>query len=216
MTVGVITVCQIDHHGLDIFRVARVERHVRLEEPVVLVEIRLRDFRRANDVVRHVVFFHDLFDRCGVNRPALIEQTLDRRFDGRLALPGSQVEDVQIFAARTGRSDAQKFVIGHAETDARKQVVPPTVVLESARFANEAVDHVPVVDSMFVLAMQARQTLGASLGVPDFKMLGKDTDRDLLAHQSTWHAVGVLPDADRARIANLHLDGAEEGERLGW
>ncbi len=74
----------------------------------------------------------------------------------------------------------------------------------------------PVVDSMFVLAMQARQTLGASLGVPDFKMLGKDTDRDLLAHQPTWHAVSVLPDADRARIANLHLDGAEKGKRLGW
>lgn len=216
MTVGFITGCQVDLHDLNIFRVARVERHVRLEEPVVLLEIRLRDFRRANDVVRHVVFFHDILDRCGVDRPTLIEQTLDRRFDGRLALPGRQVEDFQIFAARTGRSGAQKFVIGHAKADARKQVVPPTVVLESARFANEAVDHVPVVDPMFVLAVQARQTLGASLGVPDFKMLGKDTDRDLLADQPTRHAVGVLPDADRARIANRHLVGAEEGEYLGW
>jgi len=129
VAVGVITVCQIDRHGLDIFRVARVERHVRLEERVVLVEIRLWDFRRANDVVRHVVFFYDLLDRCGVNHPPLIEQTLDRPFDGRLALPGSQVEDFQIFATRTGRSGAQKFVIGHAETDARKQVVSPTIVL---------------------------------------------------------------------------------------
>ena len=216
MTVRVITVCQIDRHGLDIFRVARVERHVRLEEHVVLVEIRCRDFRRANDVVRHVVLFHDLLDRCGVDRPPLIEQTLDRRFDGRLALPGSQVEDFQVLTARTGRSGAQQLVIGHAETDARKQIVSPTVVLESARFANEAVDHMPVVDSMFAFAMQTRQTLGTSLGVPDFKMLGIDTDRDLFADQPTRHAVGVLPNADRARIANLHLDGAEEGEYLGW
>jgi hypothetical protein len=120
MTVRFKTGCQVEFHGLDCFRLARVERHVRLEEHVVLLEIRLRDFRRAGNVVRHVVFFHDLLDRCCVNRPPLIEQTLDRRFDGRLALPGSQIEDFQIFAARTGRSGAQKFVIGHAETDARK------------------------------------------------------------------------------------------------
>ena len=148
-----MTVGQVDLYDLDIFRLARVERHVRLEEHVVLLKIRLRNLRRANHVVRHVVLFHDLLDRGCVNRPTLFEKTLDRRFDGRLALSGSQVKDPQVFTARTGRSGGQKFVIGHAEADARKQVVAPTVVLESARLANEAVDHVPVVDSMFVLAV---------------------------------------------------------------
>ena len=215
MTVGQIVFHGPDLQDLDISLLARVERHVRLEEHVVLLEIRLRNFRGSNHVVRDVVLFHDLLDRCRVNRPALFEQVLDRPFDGRLALAGSQVENLQVFTARTGRSGAQKFVIGHAETDAREQVVSPTVVLESARLANEAVDHMPVVDSMLVLAVQTRQTFGASLGVPDFKMFGENADRDLFADQPTRDAVGVLPDANRARIAHRHLDGAEKGQRLG-
>jgi len=215
MTVHFKTGRQVDLHDLDIFLLARVERHVRLEEHVVLLEIRLRNFRGSNHVVRRVGFFHNLFDRCRVNRPAFFEQALDRRFHARLALPGSQVEDLQVFTARAGWSACQKFIIGHTETDAGEQVISPTVVLESARLADQAVDDMPVVDAMFVLAVQTWQTLGAALGVPDFKMLGKDAHRDLLADQPTGHAVGVLPDGDRARTANLCLDGAEEGERLG-
>ena len=74
----------------------------------------------------------------------------------------------------------------------------------------------PVVDAVFVFAVKARQTLAAALGVPDFKMLGEDTDRDLLADQPTGHTVGVMLDGDRARTADLRLDGAEEGKRFGW
>ncbi len=153
MTVRFKTVCQIDFHDLDMVLLVGVERHVRLEERVVLLEIRLRNFQGANRVVRHVVLFHDLFDRCRVNRPALFEQPLDRRVNARLALPGSQIQDPQILTARTGRLGGQQLIIGHPEADARKQVVPPTVVLESARLAYEAVDHVPIVDPMFALAM---------------------------------------------------------------
>ena len=86
-----MTIRQVDLHDLDIFRLAPVERHVRLEEHVVLLEIRIRNFRRSNYVVRRVGFFHNLLDRFRVNRPALFEQTLDRRFHARLALAGSQV-----------------------------------------------------------------------------------------------------------------------------
>jgi len=80
---------QVDIHGL--IRLARVERHVRREEHVVLLEIRLRDFQSLNHVARYVVLFHDLLDRCRVNCLALFEQAFDGRFDGRLALSGSQV-----------------------------------------------------------------------------------------------------------------------------
>ena len=96
----------------------------------------------------------------------------------------------------------QKFVIGHAEADAGKQVVSPTIVLESARLANETVDDVPVVDAVFVLAVQTRQTLAAALGVPDFKMLGEDADRDLLADQPAGHAVG---DRKSTRLNSSHI-----------
>ena len=91
MAVHFKTSRQIDLHDSDIFRLVRVERHVRLEEHVVFFEIRLRNFRGSNHVVRRVGFFHNLFDRCRVNRPALFEQALDRRFHARLALAGSQV-----------------------------------------------------------------------------------------------------------------------------
>jgi len=211
---------QVDFHGPDLhapdlFLLARVKRHVRLKEHVVLLKIRLRNFQGSNHVVRPVVLFPDLFNRFRINRPAFFEQTLDRPFDARFALPGGQVEDLQVFTTRAGWIGSQKFIIGHAEPDARKQVVMPTVVLESARLANEAVDDVPVVDPMFLLAVQTRQTLGASLGVPDFKMLGEDTNRHLLADQPTRHAVGVLPDANRARTTDLRHDGIEEGKWLG-
>jgi hypothetical protein len=86
-----VTVCQIDLHDPDVFLFSRVERHVRLEEHVVLLEIRMRNFRGSNHVVRRVVLFHNLLDRFRVNRPALIEQALDRRFHGRLAFAGSHV-----------------------------------------------------------------------------------------------------------------------------
>ncbi len=88
-----MTVAQIDLDDIDTFRLARVERHVRLEEHVVLLKIRLRNLRRANHVVQHVILFHDLVGRSCVNRPTLFEKTLDRRFHGRLALSGSQVKD---------------------------------------------------------------------------------------------------------------------------
>lgn len=215
MMVRFKTGCQVDIHDLDTVRLVRVERHVRLEEHVVLLEIRLRDFRGSNRVIQHLGFFHNLFDRCRVNHPALFEQTLNCRFHGRLALAGCQIEDLQVFTARTGWPACQKFVIGHAEADAGKQIVSPAVVFEGARLANEAVDDVAVVDAMLVLAVQTRQSLGATLGVPDFKMLGKNTDRDLLADQPTGHTVGVLPDGDRARTADRRLDSTKKGERLG-
>ena len=102
------TIRQIYLHDLETFLLATVlldtaERHVGLEERVVLLEIRLRNVRVSNPVAREVVLFHDLFDRCRVNRPAFFEQALDRHFHERFAHPGCQIKYPQIFTARPGR-----------------------------------------------------------------------------------------------------------------
>ena len=79
MTVSFKTGCQVDLHNLNTVHLVRVERHVRLEEHVVRLEIRFRNFRCSNHVVHRVGFFHNLLDRFRVNRSAFLEQTLDRR-----------------------------------------------------------------------------------------------------------------------------------------
>lgn len=139
----------IHHFDLhDLFVPARVKGHVRLEEQVVLIEVRLRDFRSANHVALCVILFDKLLDRRRVNHQAIFKQAMDRPFDGRLAHPCGEVKDTQILAARTPWTVGKQFVIGHAKPDAREQVAMPTIVFECARLADETVDHVPVVDPM--------------------------------------------------------------------
>lgn len=198
----------------DLFRLARVKGHVRLEEQVVLVEVRLRDFRSENHVAFGVLLFNELLDRRRVNRQTTFKQTLDRPFDGRLAHPRGEVKDAQILAARTPWPVGKQFVVGHAEPNAREQVAMPTVVFECSRFTDEAIDHVPVVDPMLALAMQTRQTFGASLGVPDLDVLSENAGRHLLADQPTWHTVGIHLDDNRARTADRRRDRVVEGDRL--
>ena len=189
---------------------------VRLEEHVVLVEVRFRDLRGSNDLVLRIACFDDFLDGIRVDRSASLKQSFDRTFDGRLAHPSGQIKDFQVLAACTRRPFFQEFVVRHAEPNARKQVVVPAVVLERARLADEAVDHVSIVDSVLALAVQTRQTLGASLCVPDFEMFGKDANLHLLADQPTRHAVDVVLDDDRARTTNRHLDRVVVRDRPGW
>jgi hypothetical protein len=89
----------------------------------------------------------------------------------------------------------------------------PLVVFKCPRLADKALDDVSVVDPMLVPAVQSRQSFGASLGIPDFEMFRENTDRHLLANQPTRHAVGVMLDANRARLADLRFDLVKERDR---
>jgi hypothetical protein len=208
--------CQIDLQKTTVFIHVGIERHVRLEQHVVLFEVRLRYLRITNKIAGDIAFFHEFLDGCRVDGPPLLQEMLNGALDGRLALPGRQIENGQVFPAGPGRSADTQFVIGHAKTYARKEIVPPTVVLEGTRLTNQTVDYMPVIDLVFFFAMQAWEPLGTSLGIPDFQMLGKNTDSDFLANKPTGYTVGIVFHANRARTANSHLDRVEKGQRFGW
>lgn len=75
---------------------------IRLEEHVVLIEVRLRDLRGSDDLALFIMFFDEFLDGVRVDRPTFFQQMFDRRFDGRLAHPCGHVKDSQVLAARTG------------------------------------------------------------------------------------------------------------------
>lgn len=158
---------------------------------------------------------NDFLDRRCVDGPAFLQQTLDGPLHGRFAFPGGQMKNGQIFAARPGRKTIDQFVVGHAESHARKKIIPPAIILEGTRLANQAVDYMTIVDVMLLPSSQTRQPLDTTVGVPDFKMLGEDANRHILVDQPTRHAINVVFHVDRARTAYLRFHGIEKGKRLG-
>ena len=188
-------------HGITIVR-KLIRFEFRFQQGVVLIEVGRRHVRVRCGVGRHLVLFDDCFDRLRIDRTAFVQQPTDCCFDCRFAFCCGQVKDSQVFAARPGWQTLAKFVVGHAKPDTGEQVVMPLVILEGSRLADEARNNVPVVDAMLVLAVQSWKAFRAALSVPHFKMLGEDADRHFFADQSARHAVGVVLDANRARLAN--------------
>jgi len=62
----------------------------RLEEHVVLIEVRLRDLRGSDDLALWIACFDEFLDGIRIDRPTFFKQSLDRAFDGRLA-PASSI-----------------------------------------------------------------------------------------------------------------------------
>ncbi len=109
----------------------------------------------------------------------------------RFTLPRRQVQDPQILAVRIGRPLFDQSVVGHAKVARRKQLLPIAVVRERARFANQPIDDMPVVDAMLVAATQSGQTLDELLRVPHFQVFDEDADLDFFPDQPARHRVAV-------------------------
>ena len=105
------------------------------------------------------------------NLPLVAQQEFQRLCHVRFQSPGSQLEDPQVDHVRLpGRQAPIKRFPGLPEDILREEVFPMAVIAKSARFAQEAVDDVPIVDAVMVGAGDARQGFDVPIGVPDFDL----------------------------------------------
>ena len=108
------------------------------------------------------------------------------------------MQDREILPVRPRRLRFVQQVVGGAETAGREQLLAVAVVGQGAGLADQRVDHVPVIDPLFLPPAQPRQRLHQLLPVPHFQVLHVDAHLDTDADQATVHRVGVV----------LHVDGA--------
>jgi hypothetical protein len=65
----------------------------------------------------------------------------------------------------------QQLVVGHPKPGCGIQMIDVLVVGESARFADQRIDHMAKVDPLLALSEQSRQAFQALVPVPEFKMV---------------------------------------------
>jgi hypothetical protein len=116
------------------------------------------------------------------------------------------VQDAQVLLGRPLRLLVQEHIVGQAEATAGKQVGLVAVVGERPRFANQPVDHVPVVDPVLVAAAQARQRLDQLLPVPDLDPLRVEAGLHPLPDQPAGHRVDVAFHPDGAAAVHPHRE----------
>src|SRR3989304_7254077 len=100
----------------------------------------------------------------------------------------------------------------------RKKVIAVAVVAKSAGFAQQAVDHVAVVNLVVVGAWHARHALNALVGVPDLDVPFIDTHSGALAFQPAGDAVAIAAHPKNSVLSNPHVEFAHlwPGLRCEW
>jgi hypothetical protein len=89
-------------------------------------------------------------------------------------------------------------VVGQAEPRRREQIVAVGVLGERARFANQRVDDVPVVDGVAIATHQSRQRVDLLVRVPDLDAVGKESCFDFLVDEPAVHRVDVAVNVNQA------------------
>lgn len=121
-----------------------------------------------------------------------------------LAVPGRQLQDLQVFAdALAGTVIAAKPIVGNAKVAARKHLLPILVVLERTGLANQRIDHVTVIDRVLAAARQPGHPLNFASRVPDLDEVRVDHDVDPVANQPAGNRIRVTLDLDRAATVDL-------------
>jgi hypothetical protein len=120
-----------------------------------------------------------------------------------LAVPGRQLEDLQVLAdALAGTVIAAKFIVGDTKVAGRKHLLPILVVLERTGLADQRIDHVTVIDRVLAAARQPGHPLDFASRVPDLDDVGVDHHVDPLANQPAGNRIGVTLHLDRAATAD--------------
>jgi len=137
------------------------------------------------------------------DRRVLSQRQAQGLLHGILAVAGRQLQDLEIFPgchARTVRGE--QLIVGHAKMAGRKQVLVVLVVLESARLANQRIDHMAVVDRVLAAARQPRHLLNQNVCVPDLDEVRVDHHVHLVPNQPTGNGVRVALDLNGAAAAD--------------
>jgi len=120
-----------------------------------------------------------------------------------LAIPGRQLQDLQVFTdALASTVVAAKPIVGDAKVAGRKHILPILVVLERTRLPDQRIDHVTVIDRVLASARQTRHPLDFASRVPDLDEFGVDHDVDPVANQPAGNRIRVPLDLDRAATAD--------------
>ena len=121
-----------------------------------------------------------------------------------LAVPGRQLQDLQVFAdALAGTVIAAKPIVGNAKVAARKHLLPILVVLERTGLANQRIDHVTVIDRVLAAAGQAGHPLDFDARVPGLDEIGVDHHLHPVTNQPAGNRIRVTLDLDRAATVDL-------------
>ena len=152
----------------------------------------------------------------------LIEQQAQRlsniRFQSESGLfdaKRAQVDQV----CPSGRQMFVEDIPGLAKDLPREKVSAVAVVAKSARFAQQAVNHVTVVDLVVVGAGHSRQGLNVLVGIPDLDVPFVDAGGDALAFQPAGDAVTIAAHPQNAILPDPHIQFAHlrpgfRGERF--
>ena len=98
-------------------------------------------------------------------------------------------------------------VVGQAKARRREQIVAVSVMRERTGFADQRVDHVPIVHRRTIPTDQSRQRVDVLVGVPDFHAVGEQPGFDLFTDQAAMHGIDVAVDVNQAAAvhATRHL-----------
>jgi hypothetical protein len=126
------------------------------------------------------------------------QQDAQRVVDGRLAVVGRAVQDLQIvLGAAPFVAALAEPVVGQAEPRRREQVLAVSVIRERAGFTHQRVDDVPIVHRRMVPAHESRSRVDLTIRVPNLDAVGEQPGLDLLADQAAMHRVRVTMDVNQ-------------------
>ena len=168
------------------------------KERIKRTQIRRLDvhIRRAGNLLSALHHRQDFFRRDGLAGREEPAQHVVHHVEP-FVLGGMQ--DLQVLLDRgllTG--PRQQLVVGHPKAGRGIQMVHVFVVDESARFADQRIDHVAKVDSLLALSKQPRYPFQALVPVPEFEMVLVNQHVHFQADVFAAHRIAVPLDTQHA------------------
>jgi hypothetical protein len=152
-----------------------------------------------------LTFLQQRFDRGPKDGLLALDQHAQHLIHPCFAFVGRQVKNLQVFPVRPRRQRFVQPVVGQAEAAGGKQFCAVAVVRQRPGLADQGVNHVPIVDVLFVPSVQPRQCRHQLLGIPDFQVLQVNPHFHLLTDQPTVHRVDVVLHVDQAAARYRHI-----------
>lgn len=95
-------------------------------------------------------------------------------------------------------------------------MLPVPIVSERTGLADQSVDDMPKVNE-FLLAADQSGCLETSLTrVPEFDLVGVNSDRHAMTNKAAWDRIPILFDSDDRVAAHHAIDFRVGRKRLGW
>ena len=101
------------------------------------------------------------------------------------------------------------MIIGKPKLATWEKSVSVTVVLKRARFSDQPVYNVPVVDMMLTFTSKPGHTVYAFLPIPYFNVIGVKSDINMFFNEPAVNRIGIVNNAYRAGWANFHPESAK-------